>query len=104
MTSSSSKTAYPNSLHIQMIHREVMEDIQALMNEKNYQFTKALKIVFHHNSSLFDELMYSEEDNDNSSFDSKSTDGELDSHTEDESSETDGVSDPHTEDESSADN
>ena len=84
-----------------MIHREVMEDIQALMNEKNYQFTKALKVVFHRNSSLFDELIDSEEDDDNSSFDSKSTHAESDSHTEDESSETDGESDPHTEDESS---
>ena len=61
-----------------------MQDIQRLMDEKNYQFAKALKLVLQWNSSLFDELIDSEEEDDNSSFDSESTDVESDSQTEDE--------------------
>ena len=45
-----------------MIHREVMEEIQTLINEKHYRFVQALKIVLRRNSSLFDELINSEED------------------------------------------
>ena len=75
-----------------MIHQEMTEEIQALMNEKHYRFIQALKIVLRRNSSFFDELIDSEEEDDE----------ESDSHTEEESSETDGESDPHAQDESSA--
>ena len=67
-----------------MIHREVMQDIQRLMDKKHYQFPEALKLVLQWNSSLFDELIEREEEDDKSSFESESTDGESDSHTEDE--------------------
>ena len=73
-----------HNLKKSMIHREIMQDIQRLMDEKNYQFAKALKLVLQWNSSLFDELIDSEEEDDNSSFDSESTDVESDSQTEDE--------------------
>ena len=63
-----------------------MEEIQTLMNEKHYRFVQALKIVLQRNSSLFHELIDSEEEDN----DDRSTDEESDSHTEDESSETDG--------------
>ena len=77
-----------HNLKKSMVHREVTQDIQKIMDEKHYQFAKALKLVLQWNSSLFDELIDSEEENDNSSFNSESTDGESDSHTEDESNET----------------
>ena len=54
------------------------------MDEKHYQFAKALKLVLQWNSSLFDELIDSEEEDDNSSSNSESMDRESDSHTEDE--------------------
>ena len=62
-----------------------MQDIQRLMDEKHYQFAKALKVVLQQNLSLFDELIDSEEEEDNSSSESDTTDGESD--TEDGSSE-----------------
>ena len=93
------------------IHQEVMEEIQTLMNEKHYRFVQALKIVLRRNSSLFDELIDSEEENDDDSTDDESdshteeesseTDGESDQHAQDDSYETDGESDPHAQDESS---
>ena len=93
------------------IHQEVMEEIQTLMSEKHYQFVQVLKIVLRRNSSLFDELIDSEEDDDDRSTDEESDlhteeessemDGESDPHAQDESSETDGESDPHAQDESS---
>ena len=49
------------------------------------------------NSSLFNELIDSEEEDD----DDRSTEEESHSHTEEKSSETDGESDPLTRDESS---
>ena len=61
-----------------------MQDIQRLMDAKHYQFSKALKVVLQQNSSLFDELIDSEEE-DNSSSESETTDGESD--TEDGNSE-----------------
>ena len=92
------------------IHQEVMEEIQTLMNEKHYRFVQALKIVLRRNSSLFDELIDSEEENDDDSTDDESdshteeesseTDGESDQHAQDDSYETDGESDPHAQDES----
>ena len=80
-----------------MIHQEVMEEIQTLMCEKHYRFVQALKIVLRRNSSLFDELIDSEEEDN----DDRSTVEESGSHTGEESSETDGESDPHAQDESS---
>ena len=81
-----------------MIHQEVMEEIQTLMNEKHYRFVQALKIALRRNSSLFNELIDSEEEDD----DDRSTDEESDSHTEEESFEMDGESEQHAKDESSA--
>ena len=80
-----------------VIHQEVMEGIQTLMSEKHYRFVQALKKVLRPNSSLFDELIDSEEEDD----DDRSTDGESDPHAQDETSEMDGESDPHVQDESS---
>ena len=74
-----------HNLQRSRIHQEVMQDIQRLMDEKHYQFAKALKVVLQQNSSLFDELIDSEEEEDNSSSESETTDGESD--TEDGSSE-----------------
>ena len=74
-----------HNLQRSMIHREVMQDIQRLMDDKHNQFVKALKVVLQRNSSLFDEPIDSEEEDDNSSSESENTDGESD--TEDESSE-----------------
>ena len=46
-----------------------MEEIQILMSEKHYRFIQALKIVLRRNSSLFDELIDSkEEDDDDRSY------------------------------------
>ena len=81
-----------------MIHQEVMEEIQTLMNEKHYRFIQTLKIVLRRNLYLFDEHIDSEEEDD----DDMSTDEESNSHTEEESFETDGKSDPHAQDKSSA--
>ena len=71
-----------HNLKKSMIHWKVMQHIQRLMDEKHYQFAKALKLVLQWNSSLFDELIDSEEEDDNSSSDSESMDRESDSHTE----------------------
>ena len=74
-----------HNLQRSMIHWEVMQDTQRLMDKKHYQFVNALKVVLQRNSSLFNELIDSEEEDDNSSSESENTDGESD--TEDESSE-----------------
>ena len=55
------------------------------MDEKHYQFAMALKVVLLQNLSLFDKLIDSEEEEDNSSSKSDTIDGESD--TEDGSSE-----------------
>ena len=44
-----------HNLQRSRIHQEVMQDIQRLMDEKHYQFAKALKLVLQQNLSLFDE-------------------------------------------------
>ena len=89
-----------------MIHREVMEGIQSLMDEKCFRFAKALKVVLQQKSSLFDELIDSEDDN--SSFGSESSSLESDSqaeseeHHDDRNTESESrESDFGTEDESS---
>ena len=74
-----------HNLQRSMIHRELIQDTQRLMDEKHYQFVKALKVVLQRNSSLFNELIDSEEEDDNSCSESENRDGEPD--TEDESFE-----------------
>ena len=76
-----------HNLQKSMIHWEVMQDIQRLMDEKPPQFAKALKLVLQWNSSLFDELIDSEEEDDNISFELEIWTGKLDLHTKDESPE-----------------
>ena len=38
-----------HNLQRSMIHREVMQNTQRLMDEKHYQFVKALKVVLQQN-------------------------------------------------------
>ena len=69
-----------NSLKHSVIHREVIQELQKLMEEKHYSFDRALKIALRSKTQLFDELVDSEEDTDTSS-DTDSSGADSDSQT-----------------------
>ena len=70
-----------NSLKHSVIHREVIQELQKLMEEKHYSFDRALKIALRSKAQLFDELVDSEEDTDTSS-DTDSSGADSDSQTD----------------------